>query len=175
MTEASEINRDEIINATGKTLEQWFSELDQKGFQCIHWKQQLNTLSQEYQVDRLWAERIVEAYCSECGLPWKDQANEQFKVIVSKTFHHPYQQVKQLAEDWFETEQRAKAMHGNMNGGSKRYKWITDDSEVALTLEKLNAEKTRVILAHQDLNSTTDVDIMRNFWKAQLPGMIETL
>lgn len=175
MTDASEINRNEIINATGKTLEQWFSELDQKGFQCVHWKQQLNTLSKEYQVDRLWAERIVQAYCSECGLPWKDQVSDNIKVVVSKTFHHPYQQVKQLAEDWFETEQRAKALNGKEGVGPKRYKWITDDSEVAITLEKLDKGKTRIILEHQDIQSITDADIMRNFWRSHLPGMIETL
>jgi hypothetical protein len=169
------LDRSTIINETGKNLHQWFSELEARGFECIHWKKQVKALAEDYQLDQEWAEYIAEAFCSECGLPWKDQASNGYKVLVTKTFPYSLASVKQFTNEWFEQEKRAQPSKEKANNGDSNFQWLTDDSTVCVKLESKNGDKTRVLLTHKELPSSSDAEIMRNFWRQSLQSMVESL
>ena len=164
-----------IINETGKNLHQWFSELEGRGFECIHWKKQVKALAEEYQLDQEWAEFIAEAFCSECGLPWKDQASQGYQILVTKTFPFPLEHVQQFTNEWFEHEQRAAPSKQHPSNGKTNFQWMTDDSTVSVKLESKGKQKTRILLTHKELPNSSDAEIMRNFWKESLHSMVGSL
>jgi len=174
MSSTTKQNNQLIINETGKTMQQWFNELEKREFQCIHWKKQVELLVEDYQLDLSWAEYISEAYCSLHGVPWKDKDNKGYSILVTKTFHHPYKQVRNLTQEGFSMERRACNAQ-KIDENRRKYQWSTDDSDVSVQIESKGDEKTRVIVRHDHLSSEVDAEVMRNFWKSQISGFVETL
>ncbi|MEX2596896.1 MAG: hypothetical protein WEC59_08200 [Salibacteraceae bacterium] len=164
----------EVLNETGKTMQQWFSELAQKKFECIHWKDQIEKLAENYDLEASWAEYIAMSYCSECGLPWKDQAYKGFEITVTKTVNQPINSVLTLTKEWFEHEQRV-VQKSRLNGSKIKYEWVNDQSHIDVKLKSINKEKTKMVIKHDGLKSQVDASVMRNFWKEHMRTMVESL
>jgi hypothetical protein len=54
-------------------------------------------------------------------------------------------------------------------------KWLSDNSTIDVKFQKKGNYKTILVVQHDKLESQTDAEIIRKFWKRSIPNMIESL
>ena len=169
-----EISDQELVNETGKTWNQWFSEMERKNFDQLSVLDMSNELVLKYAMDEPVARLVALRYCQHIGHCSPTTTTSVFEVSVSKTFNYPLDEVYGRATDWFEAENRM-SLQQRINHKRLNCKWLSDNSNIDVKFLPKGQTKTKMVVQHDKLESETDVEIMRNFWKRSLPNMIETL
>lgn len=173
-THRTKITDEAVLNASGKTWSQWFSELENKGFLDLGHREITKRLNHEYEVPLWWAQTIAYAFERKHELNETHVTKADFEVSVSKTFHYPVTAVAGLAREWFEHENRVE-LRSNNNDKHLRCNWLTDDSRIHVHFNAKGEKKTQMIVQHEKLSNQSDVDVMRNYWKERLDQMVESL
>jgi hypothetical protein len=164
----------ELLNESGRTWTQWFSEMQSKGFDEISVIDMSRRLTDDYKLDEPCARIIALRFCQHIGKCEITDTASVFEVSVSKTFNYPISEVYNRATDWLESENWAE-LQERINSKRLNCKWLSDNSMVGVKFQSKGEAKTKMVVQHERLESKTDADIMRNFWKRSISNMIETL
>ncbi|GAB5539253.1 MAG: hypothetical protein Salg2KO_13560 [Salibacteraceae bacterium] len=167
------ISDQDILNESGRKWNQWHSELNSKQFDALSLEEMAEKLRSDYSLDDDCAKAVALNYCQHIGrcAPSKTHG---FQVEIKKTFNYPVAEVFNRTVEWLENENRAE-LQDHLHRKRLRCNWLSDNSKVGVTFNDKGGQKTQVVVKHNDLESATDVDIMRNFWKEQMTHMIESL
>jgi hypothetical protein len=175
---ASELPQDlsdqELLNESGRNWNQWFSEMENKGFDELRVFGMSEKLLKEYSLELPCARVIALRFCQYIGKCDLNDSANVFEVSVTKTFNYPVDEVFGRATDWFETENRTE-LQSIVNQKRLNCRWLSDNSTIDVKFQKKSSSKTTLIVQHERLESESDAEIMRNFWKRSIPNMIETL
>tara|TARA_B110000046_G_scaffold183858_1_gene220931 strand:- start:1709 stop:2233 length:525 start_codon:yes stop_codon:yes gene_type:complete len=162
-----------IINASGRTWQQWFDELKQKGFNHKSEEEIVNTLESEYFLDKDWAVDISRTFSDAFDINKAGVKKQDFEISVRKTFPYPLESVVFHAKSWFQHENRA--IETKFNTKSIGFEWKTDHSNVEVHFLSKGKSKTQMVVQHDHLSSSMDAEIMRNFWKENISSIVEAL
>lgn len=165
---------EDVVIESGRNWKQWFNELKSPKFQGLTCDEVEDTLVDEYGIERTWARRITNRFAASHA--FKEANGEQpcFEISVRKTFNYPVAEVVSSASQWFETERRATVPELK-DGNQLTCAWTTDQSRVHVRFQPKANGKTQMILQHDRIGSRSDAEIMRNFWKESIKGMVEAL
>ncbi len=187
--------------ATGKTLKQWFSQLDKrdgaKRRESVYW------LYEKQGVDAWWATTVFVEFERSTGIVTKtDGRIEGFNICVTKTVAAP---VKDAYRAWVDAK-ALKAWYGkgmsakvkedgafkDEGGNSGQYLRVRENKDLRFTWQHAKAEapsrvdvtfadkgkgKTLVTLMHNRIQNRAEADGLRAAWGAafdKLKQMLET-
>lgn len=167
------ISIEAVLQASGRTWSQWFSELDKINIEHLDHRQLCEKIETDYQVDSWWAHLIAQEFERAKNIDPKRGPNG-FEVSVTKTFSYPVDEVYSLTKDWLEGERRATCRKDKANQ-KLHCDWITDDSKVEIKFKQKAEGKTQLVVHHNQLEDEGDIEVMRNFWKENLEFMVESL
>lgn len=162
-----------IINASGRTWQQWFDELKQKGYDQKSEGEIIEVLEIEYFLDNDWAKDIARTFSDAYDLNKAGIKKKDFEISVRKTFPYPIESVVDHAKNWFNHENRA--IETKFNGKCISCEWKTDHSNVEVQFLVKGKSKTQMVVQHDHLKSSMDAEIMRNFWKENISSIVEAL
>ncbi|NQV53924.1 MAG: hypothetical protein HQ500_12115 [Flavobacteriales bacterium] len=165
---------DDIVVESGRNWTQWYNELDSPKFRGSSCDEVEDILVYEYGIERNWARRITNRFAAKHSFHSGTEDLPCFEISVRKTFDYPINEVFWNASQWFESEQRATETE-LLNGNLLTCQWKTDHSKIEVKFHKKGEGKTQMILQHDRIHSRMDAEIMRNFWKESLRGMVEAL
>ena len=171
---AHHLSDQDLLNESGRNWNQWFTEMENKNFSELNVLDISAKLVEDYSVDEACARIVALSYCQHIGKCDISDTTSVFEVSVSKTFDYPIEDVFGRASDWFESESRTK-LQNVVNKKRLNCKWLSDNSTIDVKFQQKGRSKTKMVVQHDNLDSKTDADIMRNFWKRSIPHMIETL
>lgn len=148
--------------------------MEGKGFDELNVLDMSQKLLSDYGLEEPCARIITLRFCQFIGKCSNNDTINVFEVSVSKTFNYPVNKVFGKATNWFETENRTE-LQQVVNQKRLNCKWLSDNSVVNVKFQQKGNSKTKMIVQHDKLESETDAEIMRDFWKRSIPHMIETL
>ncbi|MBT4930526.1 MAG: hypothetical protein HN728_05275 [Flavobacteriales bacterium] len=167
------ISIEAVLQVSGRTWNQWFSELQKIEIEHLSHNQLCSKLEAEYQVDAWWAHLIAQEFERAMNIDPNRNSNG-FDLSVTKTFSYPIKEVYSFTKEWLESQNRARCRKDVANK-SLNCDWLTDNSEIEIKFKKKSAGKTQLVIRHHQLENEGDVDVMRNFWKENLEFMVESL
>jgi len=173
-TQQPKMSDEAVLQASGKTWSQWFSEMESKGFLELSRKEVVKRLNDDYMTSPEWAQTIAAEFERVNGARKTNGHKDGFEVSVSKTFPYPVDDVYDRALQWFEKDNRAFLRPGG-NVKKLHCDWLTDDSHIAVRFNSKGKGKTQIVVQHENLLSEGDVEVMRNFWKERLEHLVESL
>jgi uncharacterized protein YndB with AHSA1/START domain len=178
--------------ATGKSLEQWYRELDQwdglkKG------RRQINSYLYEQKIDLWWCTTIAVEYEKKHNVRKKDGLFEGYFVCSTKTIAAPvdkvfdaWSNIGQLSQ-WFGTSTKADVRDGgtieNKDGEKGNFARIRKNKDIRLMLEspgfsapiQIDAQfqdkgkgKTGLLVNLTRLQTREEADAVRNSWAEAL-------
>jgi SOS response regulatory protein OraA/RecX len=162
-----------IINASGRTWQQWFDELKQKGFNHKSEEEIIQALESNYFLDNDWAKDIARTFSDAYDLSKAGIKKKDFEISVRKTFPHPIESVVDHAKNWL--SQHDRALITKVNEKCISCEWKTDHSNVEVQFLAKGKSKTQMVVQHDNLKSSIDAEIMRNFWKENISSIVEAL
>jgi uncharacterized protein YndB with AHSA1/START domain len=168
------IGDDAIQARTGRNWQQWFSVLDEAGAMKMSHKEMANYLYGEKGVPGWWCQMIVVRYEQERGLRNKYERLDGYSVSVSKTIEVP---VSVLYKQWINEKLRKQWLKNKLftvrkttENKSMRITWNDNDSNtnVEVNFYRKGKSKSQVVVQHNRLADSKQVEHMRSYWKAAL-------
>ncbi len=177
--------------ATGKTLDQWFAELD-KADGLKKGRRAVNNLLVEQKVDLWWATTISVEYERHHDVRKKDGLFEGYFICSTKTIGAPPDQVYAAWANggglgkWF-GETKADVKDGgnfeSKDGDRGSYLRVRENKDLRMTFENKNSSapsqvdvqfqdkgkgKTGLLVNHSRIQSRAEADGLRNAWAEAL-------
>ncbi|MBV6457941.1 MAG: hypothetical protein HONBIEJF_01061 [Fimbriimonadaceae bacterium] len=173
--------------ATGKTLQEWWAYLDERGGPSQGRREIGNHLYGELKVDEWWTATLNYEYETARGIKDKDGRHNGYTICVTKTINAPVEKVyaawsdPALLKQWFADGIEAKVEDGGTwtdgdgNGGDYkrirsnkdlRFTWkgaSGDESLVDVTLTDKGG-KTGLLINHARIQTTAEKDGLRAAW-----------
>jgi archaellum component FlaF (FlaF/FlaG flagellin family) len=169
------IGDDAIQARTGRNWQQWFSVLDKAGAVKMSHKEMANYLYGEKGVPGWWCQMIVVRYEQDRGLRNKYERIDGYSVSVSKTIEVP---VNVLYKRWINEKLRKQWLKNKLftvrkttENKSMRITWNDNDSNntnIEVNFYRKGKSKTQVVVQHNRLADSKQVEHMRSYWKAAL-------
>jgi len=163
----------EILKESGRLWNQWHSELTSKSFEKYSLEEMAQRLVDNYHLDEDCAKAVALNFCQHIGKCDPPTKADLYKVEVSKTFNYPVAEVFNRTVEWLENEQRAQ-LQNHVNRKRLECKWLSDNSNIGVNFREKGKTKTQVVIKHAELESSSDADIMGNFWREHMTQMIES-
>ena len=169
-------NTTSIEKATGKTWEQWVSELDAIGARDMSHTELARKLYDQLDgtIDShgWWAQGITVAYEQHIGKRAPGQlANGLFELAVSKTITKPRDVVFSEVVKWLESQNEfngQEPLKPRSSTTPKRSNWrcdFADKSKFVATVEG-DDKKSKLVLSHTAVPSKKEVDDWKAYWKS---------
>ncbi|HZC88827.1 MAG TPA: SRPBCC domain-containing protein [Nitrososphaera sp.] len=168
------IGDDAIQARTGRNWQQWFSVLDKAGAMKMSHKEMADYLYGEKGVPGWWCQMIVVRYEQDRGLRNKYERLDGYSVSVSKTIEVP---VSVLYKQWINEKLRKQWLKNKLftvrkttENKSMRITWNDNDSNINVEVNfyRKGKSKSQVVVQHNRLADSKQVDHMRSYWKAAL-------
>ena len=168
------IGDDAIQARTGRNWQQWFSVLDKAGAMKMSHKEMADYLYGEKGVPGWWCQMIVVRYEQDRGLRNKYEGRDGYSVSVSKTIEVP---VSVLYKQWINEKLRKQWLKNKLftvrkttENKSMRITWNDNDSNtnIEVNFYRKGKSKSQVVVQHNRLADSKQVDHMRSYWKAAL-------
>lgn len=174
-------------SATGKTLQEWWSYLDERGGPSKGRRDIGNHLYAELKVDEWWTATLNYEYESARGVKDKDGRHCGYTICVTKTINAPVEKVYAawsdpgVLKEWFGPGVQAKVEDGGTwsdgDGNSGEYKRVRankdlrftwkgesgDESLVDVSLTD-KGDKTALLINHARIQTTAEKDGLRAAW-----------
>jgi uncharacterized protein YndB with AHSA1/START domain len=176
---------------TGKTLKQWFAELDALGGPQKGRRELVNHLYSERKLDEWWATTLVVEYERERGALEKDGKPKGYSICSTKTIAVPLERVfsafgtAQDLDQWLGPKTKVAFEAGgqlsNADGDRATFARIRANKDLRLSWEHptrapgsqvevlfaaKGAEKTGITLNHTRIQARRDADELRAGWSA---------
>jgi uncharacterized protein YndB with AHSA1/START domain len=183
----NEVSSPSAKAATGRTLEQWYAELDAYGGPAKGRRNLTQYLFGELKVDAWWATTIVVEYEKARGVHEKDGLPKGYGICVTKALTTPPETVlNQFADgSWwiakgarvaegagFDTGDGYKGVFKKVTPGKViRFTWNGPNHHPGEIVEikcTVTAGKTSVLFMHDRLQTRAAADGMRDAWAAIL-------
>jgi uncharacterized protein YndB with AHSA1/START domain len=176
--------------ATGKTMQQWYAELDAHGALQKGRRPATMYLYQDGKVPEWWMTTIAVEYEKHHGLKnKKDGLFEGYGICVTKTINAPLNKLEaawtdpRLLSAWFGTGSKAKVEDGgtyeNADGDRGKYLRVRPGKDLRFTWENAacsaptlvdvvfadkGAGKSHVMLNHTRIQTRAEADGLRSGW-----------
>jgi len=139
------ISEEACKSTTGKTLQEWFAELDKLGGPSMGRKRINDFIYTQHKVDAWWAATINSLYETARGVVEKDGRAKGFNICVTKTIAAPIDRVYAawadpgLLSKWFGEDTVADVADGgryaNKDGDTGVYKRVRPCKDLRFTWE----------------------------------------
>ncbi len=146
--------------ATGKTIQEWFSEIDSIGGVSIGRRAVLEHMYGKYKVDVWWIATINWLYEAHKGAMEKDGRGKGFNICVTKTIAAPLEKLyaawtdDALLSKWFGEATKADVSDGgsysNNDGDCGTYKRVRPNKDLRFTWENPVHEPSLVDVTFTD-------------------------
>jgi len=179
MEKERSIITDKLVRAqTGKTMEEWFLLLDQKGakemkhaaiFGLVGAIKGLEPLGQ-------WNQNLLTtSYEWSRGLKQRGEKENGFEISVSKTMNVP---VQLLYQSWTDNKLRTRWLPGEQitirkttENKSLRITWSDGTTNVSVELYPKTPGKTQVVVQHIKLPDAEQAAIRKQYWSERLEAL----
>ncbi|MCI7551787.1 MAG: hypothetical protein PUK40_07015 [Actinomycetaceae bacterium] len=174
------VSDERLLQATGRTLNTWFEELDDAGAQDWDRGRIARWLGAGEEADTWWAQWVSKQYRTlrKNIDPPSAVYTESFEVRVTKTIHQTMEEIWPYIDDddlrarWLDVELRPRS---RTPGKSLRLA-LFDHSRVSLSLLTLPPKahgrpRTQVITVHNRIRKQEFVPETHAFWKAALEDL----
>ena len=185
---------------TGKTLQQWFAQLDGAGGLAAGRRELVNRLCSEQELDEWWATTVVVEYERARGALEKDKKPRGYSVCSTKTIGAPLERVFRAFGDakdldrWLGAQTKVEFEDGgglaNADGDRATFQRIRANKDLRLAwehasrasgsqVEVLFADKgkgkTGITLNHTRIQTRRDADELRAGWGESLERLKRAL
>lgn len=190
----NEVSSSTAKDATGRTLEEWYADLDASGGPSQGRRVMTQYLFQQMKVDAWWATTIVVEYEKARKVQEKDGSPKGYNICVTKALTAPPEAVlDQFADGSWWLCKGAKVAEGaafDAGDGHKgvfkkvtpgkviRFIWTGPNHHSAELVEikcTVTAGKTSVLISHDRLQTRAAADGMRDAWAAVLNRLKDRL
>jgi uncharacterized protein YndB with AHSA1/START domain len=167
------IGEDAVQARTGRNWQQWFSILDEAGAMKMSHKEMAKYLYGEQGVPGWWCQMIVVRYEQERGLRKKYERPDGYSVSISQTIEVPVSMLykqwtnEKLRRQWLRNKFTVKNTTANK---SMHITWNDNDSttNVEVNFYSKSKSKSQVVVQHNKLADSRQVEHMRSYWKTAL-------
>ncbi len=163
-----------ILDATGKTWDEWLAVLDRAGAAARPHREIVALLGGKHGMTPWWRQMVAVGYERARGLREKAQTNAGHTVSVSKTLNVG---VSAVYKAWTDPPTRSKWLPGvtyllrtAVPMKSLRMTW-DDETSVQVTFSAQGSAKTQLTVEHARLAGAGEVEKRREFWKERLEEM----
>lgn len=178
--------------ATGKTLDQWFAELDKADGLKLG-RREINNRLYEQKIDPWWSATIAVEYEKHHDLRKKDGLFEGYFVCSTKTIAAPPAEVFKAwsggaaLSKWFGNETKADVRDGgtfeSKDGDSGKYLRVRENKDIRMTFENKSFSaptqvdvqfqdkgkgKTGLLVNHTRIQTREEADGLRAAWAKAL-------
>jgi uncharacterized protein YndB with AHSA1/START domain len=185
---------------TGKTLKQWYAELDGRGGIAKGRRELVNHVYEHCNKDAWWSTTIVVEYERERGQEEKDGLPAGYSICSTKTVAAPLAKVfaafgdAKLLDQWLGPKTGVKLEEGgtleNGDGDRFTFKKVRPQKDVKFTFERADITpatqvevlfadkgqgKTGITLNHTRIQSRADADRLREGWSEALTKLKSVL
>lgn len=171
---------DGVRKGTGRTREEWFTLLDERGAAERGYRDSAGWLVAEHGLTRWWAQKLVVEYEQARGVRAPGiRRDGTFEVTASKTVAAPVERVYEAFVDG--RRRRAWLTDGRMSptsarpGRSARFEWDGGDSRVAVDFAPKGDARCTVGVAHGRLLDAAAAEAAKAQWKDRLRALASYL
>jgi uncharacterized protein YndB with AHSA1/START domain len=155
---------------TGRKWDEWFKVLDKAGARMMDHKEIAQLAQSQLGLTPWWSQLVIVGYEHDRGIRQKHQRGTRFDVDRSRTIAAP---IDAVWAAWHDEGALASWLPGAVYQISKTTPnrilhliWPDDTRVVVVFSEK--SGKTRVVVSHEKLQSTDDVERMQAYWSDAL-------
>jgi uncharacterized protein YndB with AHSA1/START domain len=189
-----------ILEATGKTWETWFAELDTRGGPGQGRRAVGDYLFGECKLDPWWSATLVVAYEDARGVVEKDGRSKGYMICVTKTITAPLDRVYAAwasadeLNHWFSSSNQAEVVDGgryqSADGDTGTYKRVRPNKDLRMTWENpaytpgtqvdvafadKGKGKTGITITHDRIQTRAEADGLRAGWAAAMDALKQYL
>ncbi len=157
-----------VLNATGKSWEQWFAEIDRAGGLEKDHPEIARYLAEEQGLSGWWSQMITVGYEQARGRRVPHQKGDTFEISKSKTLLVP---VGRLYKAWSDPQQRAgwlpdQPIHIRKATPEKSMRITWSDRETGLNVYfySKGLTKSQVVVQHVKLTDPAQAEEKKAFW-----------
>ena len=164
-----------IVEATGKTWDEWFSILDAWGARDRKHPEIARHLIDELGVSGWWAQSITVWYERARGMRLKHQQADGFSVTASRTIAVPVEVLYDaFVEDtertqWF--EDASMSLRTSRPPVGARFDWEDGSTRVVVSFEDKGPSKSTVYVAHEKLPDPDEAETTKAMWRERLADL----
>ena len=186
------VTNESAKSATGKTLDQWFAELDKANALKLG-RREINNRLYAQKIDPWWCATIAVEYEKHHDVRKKDGLFEGYFVCATKTIAAPpadvfkaWANVKDLSQ-WFGTDTKADVKDGgtyeNKDGDRGKFMRVRENKDIRMSFENKNFSaptqvdvqfqdkgkgKTGLLVNHTRIQTREEADGLRAAWAQAL-------
>lgn len=168
-----------VINRTGKSWKEWFKLLDGAGAKKMNHTQIADYLYTKFKVSGWWSQMIAVNYEQARGLREKYQTPAGYQISVSRIVAVPVSKVYSAWQDektrnrWL--SEKNILIHKATANKSMRVTWIDGKKSVEVNFYPKGNSKSQVVVQHNKLPDTKQVEKMKSYWANSLDRLKEIL
>ncbi|HEX2295364.1 MAG TPA: DUF4287 domain-containing protein [Actinomycetota bacterium] len=169
-------DRDGVLRGTGRTREEWFAVLDERGAAERGYRDSARWLVDEHGLSGWWAQKLVVEYEQARGVRAPGVRRDgTFEVTASKTVAAPVDRVYEAFVDgrrrrWWLTDGKM-TLRTAQPGKSARFEWEDGSTRVNVGFTATGPSKTSVAVAHRRLPDATTAAAAKRRWKERLAAL----
>lgn len=181
--------------ATGKTIQEWYAEIDAKGLEAKGRRETTQYLVNDYKMDLWWATTLSVGFEEHKGKKEKDGRLKGYFICSTKTIAAPVEAVYKawvdpsLLSQWIGTSASVNAVDGGElsdGDGNKgvfkrvrenkdlRLAWFTaggEESLVDVVISDKGGGKTGLLVNHDRIQTRAEADGVREAWAGAINKM----
>lgn len=168
------ISSEAVRKATGRTWDEWLAELDSAGALKMAHPAIAILLHDRFECQDWWCQMITVGYEQARGLREKHQTCGGFSASASRTFTSPVTATYRMWADdasrraWLSDPITVRKATPNK---SLRITWETDGTSLDVNIYAKGAAKCQVVLQHNKLTSSEQVQEKKQFWAGRLDAL----
>jgi len=166
-----------VVLKTGKTLEDWFKYLDNKGAKKLNHPEIFNLVCSIGDLKPLgqWNQNLLSTtYEWNRGLKKRGQKEDWFEIGISKTISVPIQILydsfaeEDLRKNWLKN--KLKIRKSTLNK-SLVITWEDEVTTVRVEMYNKGEKKSQVVIQHMKISNSKMAERMKKFWNDALNGL----
>ncbi|MCW3077024.1 MAG: hypothetical protein JWO32_1633 [Bacteroidetes bacterium] len=170
-----------VVEKTGKTLEEWFMVLDEKGAKQFTTKEIYKLVNHLKGLEALgeWNQNLLAtSYQWSRGIRERGQKENGFEISVSKTIHVPVHQLynamihEQTRKKWLKEKIIIKKATENK---SARITWNDGSSALSIDFYTKAQDKTQIVIQHLKIKNSDEAASLKEFWSERLENLKKLL
>jgi hypothetical protein len=163
-----------VVEKTGKTMEDWFLHLDEKGAQKLTHPQIFELVSKTFGLKPLgeWNQNLLTtSYGWSRGLKERGQKENGFEVSVSKTIFVP---IAALYKSFIDAKIRTKWLNEKIEirkateNKSARVTWSDGATSLSIDFYVKASDKSQIVVQHLKIPNSKKASVLKEFWGKKL-------
>jgi hypothetical protein len=165
---------EKLVEATGKTWDEWFAILDRWGATERTHRDIAKHLIEELGAPGWWAQSITYWYERGRGMRLKHQQADGFSVTATRTVGVPVEDLYEAFVDeverkkWFEDASMSLRTETAKAPRGARFDWEDGSTRVVAWFIEKGPDKSTISLAHEKLPDADEAETMKALWRRKL-------